>query len=74
MVRSTLQRRSGERIIGEKGKRNEERFEEECRTAVQEKNNRRKITLQRTTRSSKETYLEHRRRANKICRERKERC
>ena len=27
--------------------------------------------LQRMTRSSKETYWEHRRRANKICRERK---
>jgi len=31
----------------------------------------RKIMLQRMGRSSKETYREHRRRANKLCRERK---
>jgi hypothetical protein len=31
----------------------------------------RKITLQRMTRSSKETYQQYRRRANKIYRERK---
>jgi hypothetical protein len=37
----------------------------------QEKNKMRKIMLERMTRSSKETNREHRRRANKICRERK---
>jgi hypothetical protein len=43
--------------LGEKkGKRNEEWFDEECRTAIQEKNNMKKIMLQRMTRSSKETY------------------
>ena len=58
--------------LGEKkGKRNEEWFDEKCRAATQEKNNMRKIMLQRMTRSSKETYREHRRRANKICQERK---
>jgi len=58
--------------LGEKkGKRNEEWFDEECRVAKQEKNNMRKIMLQRLIISSKETYREHRRRANKICRERK---
>jgi len=56
--------------LGEKkGKRNEEWFDKERRTAIQEKNNMRKIMLQRMTRSSKETYREHRRRANKTCRE-----
>ena len=52
-------------------KRNEEWVEEECRTAIQERNNIKKIMLHRMTRSSKETYREHRRRANKIYRERK---
>jgi hypothetical protein len=48
--------------LGEKrGKRNEEWFNEECRTAIQERNNMRKIMLQRMTNSSKETYREHRR-------------
>jgi hypothetical protein len=48
--------------LGEKkGKRNEGWFHEECRTAIQERNNLRKIMLQRMTRSSKETYGEHRR-------------
>jgi hypothetical protein len=54
-----------------KGKRNEECFDEECRMAIQEKNNMRKIMLHRMTISSKETYGEHKRDANKICRERK---
>ena len=54
--------------LGEKKeKRNEEWFDEECSVAIQEKNNMRKIMLQWMTRSSKETYREHRRRANKIC-------
>ena len=58
--------------LGEKkGKTNEEWFDEECRTARSEKNYMRKIKLQRLTSSSKETYREHRRRANKICLERK---
>jgi hypothetical protein len=53
--------------LGEKkGKRNEEWFDEECRNAIQEKNNMRKSMLQRMTRSSKQTYRECRRRANKI--------
>ena len=38
---------------------------------MHEKNNMRKTTLQRMTIRSKGTYREHRRRANKICRERK---
>jgi hypothetical protein len=54
-----------------KGKRNEGWFDEECRMAMQEKNNMRKFMLQRMTRSSKETCREHRRTANKICREKK---
>ena len=58
--------------LGEKkGKRNEEWFDEEFRRAIQEKNNMRKIMLQKMTRNSKEIYREHRRRANKICREKK---
>ena len=52
--------------LGEKkGKRNDEWFDEEWRMPIQEKNNMRKIMLQRMTRSSKETYQEHRR-ENKI--------
>jgi hypothetical protein len=60
-------------LFGEKkGNRIEEWFDKECRTAIQEKNNMRKIVLQRMTRSSKQTvYREYRRRANKICQERK---
>jgi len=54
-----------------KRKRNEEWFDEECRMAIQEKNNMRIIMLQGMSKSSKETYREHRRRANKICREKK---
>jgi len=58
--------------LGEKkGKRNEEWFDEECRTAIQEKKNMRKIMLQRMTKSRKQNYREYRRRANKICREKK---
>jgi hypothetical protein len=58
--------------LGEKtGRRNKEWFDEECRTAIQEKNNMRKIMLQRMTRSNKEIYQEYGRRANKICQERK---
>jgi hypothetical protein len=43
----------------------------ECRMAIQEKNNMRKIKLQRMTRSRKQIYREYRRTANKICQERK---
>jgi hypothetical protein len=54
--------------LGEKtGKRNEEWFDEKCRTAIQENNNVRKIMLQRMTRSNKETYREHKRTANNLC-------
>jgi hypothetical protein len=54
--------------LGEKkGKRNEEWFDKECRMAIQEKNNMRKTMLQKMTKSSKQTYREYRRRANKIC-------
>jgi hypothetical protein len=53
-----------------KGKRNEEWFDKECRMTIQEKNNMRKIMLQKMTGISKETYREYRR-ANKIFREKK---
>ena len=54
--------------LGEKkGKRNEKWFDKECRAAIQENNNMRKFMLQKMTKSSMETYREHRRRANKIC-------
>jgi hypothetical protein len=57
--------------LGEKtGKRSKKWFDKKCRTAIQEKNNIRKIMLQRMTRSNKKTYRQHRR-ANKLCRERK---
>jgi hypothetical protein len=52
------------------GKRNEE-----CRTAVQkEKNNMRKIMLQKMTRSNKETYREHRKIEKQYAEKRKEKC
>ena len=54
--------------IGEKmGRRNEEWFDEECRVAIQEKNKKREIMLQRMTKWNKELYREYRRKANKIC-------
>ena len=63
---------AAEETIGEKmGNRNEEWFDEEFRAAIQEKNNMRKNMLQRMTRSSKEIYRECRKRANKLCREKK---
>jgi len=68
-IKKVIVQAAKESLGEKKGKRNEEWVDEECRTAIQEKNNVRKIMLQRMTRSSKETYREHRRRANKICRE-----
>jgi len=70
-IKNVIVQAAKESLGGKKGNRNEEWCDEECRTAIQEKNNMRKIMLQRMTRSSKETYREHRRRANKICRGRK---
>jgi hypothetical protein len=69
-IENVIVEASKESLCEKKGKRNEERFDEECRTAIHEKNknNMRKIMLQRMTKSSKETYREHRRRADKICR------
>jgi hypothetical protein len=66
-VKNVILEVAKESLGGKKGRRIEEWFDEECRTVVQEKNDMRKIMLQRMTRSSKETYQEHRRRANKIC-------
>ena len=58
--------------IGEKtGRRNEEWFDDECSVSIQEKNKKREIMLQRMTRRNKEIYREYRRKANKICREKK---
>jgi hypothetical protein len=67
-IKNVIVEAAKESLAEKKGERNEEWFDEECRTAIQEKNNIRKTMLQRVTRSSKETYREHRRRANKICR------
>jgi len=73
-IKNVIVEAAKESLGEKKGKRNEEWFDKECRTAIQEKNNMRKIMLQRVTKSSKETYREHRWRANKICRKGKERC
>jgi hypothetical protein len=70
-IRSVIVQAAKESLGEKKGRRNEEWFDQECRTAIQEKNNVTKIMLHRMTRSSKETYREHRRTANKIGRERK---
>jgi hypothetical protein len=70
-IKNVIMEAAKESLGENKGKGNEKLFDEECRTAKQEKNNMRKTMLQRMTRSSKETYPEHRRRANKICRYKK---
>jgi hypothetical protein len=66
-IKNVIVEATKESLGEKKGKRNEEWFDEECRMAIQEKNNMRKIMLHRMTRNSKETYQEPRRRANKIC-------
>jgi hypothetical protein len=71
-IKNVIVEAAKESLGEKKGKRNEERFDEECRPAIQEKNNAKKLMLQRMTRSSKETCQEHRRRANKICQEKRE--
>jgi hypothetical protein len=70
-IKNVIVEMAKESLVEKKGKRNEEWFDEECRMAIQEKNNMRKNMLQRMRRSYKGTYREHRRRANKICREKK---
>ena len=50
-IKSVIIEAAKESLGEKKGKRNEEWFDEECRTAIQEKNNMRKIMLQRMTRS-----------------------
>ena len=70
-IKNVIVQAAKETLGEKKGKRNEEWFYEECRTAIEVKNNMRKIMLQRITRNSKEICLEYRRRANKICREKK---
>ena len=70
-IKNVIIEAAKESLDEKKRKRNGEWFDEECRTAIQEKNNMRKIMLQRMTRSSKHTYREYRRTANKICTERK---
>jgi hypothetical protein len=70
-IKNVIVEAAKESLCEKKGKRNEDWFDKECRTVIQEKDNMRKIMLQRMTRISKETYREHRRRTNKICREKK---
>ena len=65
-IKNVIEQAAKESLGEQKGKINDEWFDE-CRMAIQEKNNMRKIMLQRMTRSSTETYREHRRTANKIC-------
>jgi len=71
-IKNVIIEAAKESLDEKKRKRNGEWFDEECRMAIQEKNNMRKIMLQRMTRSSKHTYREYRRRANKICRGKRE--
>jgi len=70
-IKNVILEAAKETIGEKKGNRNEEWFDEECRIAIQERNKMRKNMLQRMTRSSKETYREYRKRANKLCREKK---
>jgi hypothetical protein len=70
-IKNVIVKAPKESLGEKKGKRNEEWFDEECRMAIQEKNNMRKNMLQRMTRSSRETYQEQRRRSNKTCWEKK---
>jgi hypothetical protein len=51
-IKNVIVEAAKESLGEKKGKRNEDWFDEQCRTAIQEKNNRRKIMLQRMTRSS----------------------
>ena len=55
-IKNVIVEAAKEALGEKKGKRNEEWFDEDCRTAIQKKNNMRKIMLQRITRSNKETY------------------
>jgi len=71
IIKNVIVEAAKETLGEKKGKINEEWFDEECASAIQEKKNTRKIMLKRMTRSSKENYREDRRRVNEICRERK---
>ena len=55
-IKNAIAEAAKETLSEKKGKRNEEWFNEDCRTVIQEKNTMRKIMLQRMTRSNKETY------------------
>jgi hypothetical protein len=55
-IKNVIVEAAKESLGEKKGKGNEEWIDEECRTAIQEKNNMRKIMLQRMMRSIKETY------------------
>ncbi|GFG38951.1 hypothetical protein Cfor_12556 [Coptotermes formosanus] len=70
-IKNVIVEAATESLGEKKGKRNEEWFDEECTTAIQEKNNMRIVMLQRMTRNNKENYREYRKRANKMCWEKK---
>jgi hypothetical protein len=53
-IKSVIVEAAKESLGEKKGKRNEEWFDRKCRTAIQERNNMRKIMLQRRTSRSKE--------------------
>jgi hypothetical protein len=51
-IKNVITEAAKESLGEKKGKRNEEWFDKECRTAIQEENNTRRIMLQRMTRSN----------------------
>jgi hypothetical protein len=60
-IKNVIAEAAKESLGEKKGKRNEKWFDDECRTAIKERNDMRKIMLQRMRSGSKETYREHRR-------------
>lgn len=65
--------KTSEEIIGKrKNKRNEDWFDEECRSAIIKRNERRKKMLQRETRTSHQKYVNARKEAHRICKRKKE--
>jgi hypothetical protein len=65
-IKNVIVEAATESLGEKKAKRNEE-----CRAAIQEKNTMRIVILQRMTRNNKENYREYRKRAKKICWEKK---
>ena len=60
-----------EEVVGKNPKKNEEQFDDKCLEAVQKENSEQIKILQQETRSSQEQYQESRKKASKLCHEKK---